>query len=76
MSAWVVVPVLPLDWEILMLSFPGCAGPVERLVVDHVGVLVAELWEPCSCLQVPSRGDLRAYLRVQFPALSPLFSPS
>jgi hypothetical protein len=68
-----LVPGLPADVELLMLAFPASPALVERMVVAHVAVLVAELWETRSCLRPPSRGDLAASLRVHFQALRTLF---
>ncbi len=68
-----LVPGLPSDLDFLMLAFPPCAGPLERLVVAHVGVLVLVLWEARSCIRPPSREDLRVAFKAQFPALRPLF---
>jgi hypothetical protein len=68
-----LVPGLPSDVELLMLAFPASPVAVERVVVAHVDVLVAELWESRSCLRPSSRGALAASLRVHFPALRPLF---
>jgi hypothetical protein len=69
-----LVPGLPSDVELLMLAFPAAPVAVERMVVAHVAVLVAELWEARSCLRPVSRGDLVVALRVNFPAVRPLFS--
>jgi hypothetical protein len=52
-----------------MLFFPVCSASVERLVVAHEGVLVAELWETRTILGPPSRADLVASLRVPFLAM-------
>jgi hypothetical protein len=43
-----LVPGLPSDVELPMLAFPVA---VERVVVAHVAILVAELWESRSCLR-------------------------
>jgi hypothetical protein len=68
-----LVPGLPSDWDFLMLAFPPFAGPVERLVVAHEGVLVLVLWEARSCIRPPSREGLRVACKAPFPALRPLF---
>jgi hypothetical protein len=68
-----LVPGLPSDVELLMLAFPAAPMAVERMVVAHVAVLVAELWEARSCLGLVSRGDLAAAFRVSFPAVRLLF---
>ncbi len=48
---------------------------MERIVVAHMAVLVVELWETRSCFRPPSRDDLIASLRVNFPALRSVFEP-
>ena len=40
-----LVPGFPSDRDLLWLAFPPCPLAVERLVVAHLGVLVAEIWE-------------------------------
>ncbi len=64
-----VVPGLPSGWELLMLFFPVCSASVESLVVAHLGVLVAELWETRTFLGPPFRADLVASLRAPFLAI-------
>ncbi len=68
-----LVPGLPSDVELLMLAFPAAPVAVERLVVAHVAVLVAELWEARSCIRPVARADLLAAFRANFPALRLLF---
>ncbi len=45
-----VVPGFPSDLDLLMLAFPVCPAPVEKLAVAHLGFLVAELWESSALL--------------------------
>jgi hypothetical protein len=68
-----LLPGLPSDFELIMLAFFAALVAVERLVVAHLGVFVAEWWESHGLLRPPSRGDLLAAFRVLFPALRPLF---
>jgi hypothetical protein len=68
-----LVPGLPSDVELLMLAFPAAPEAVERMVVAHVAVLVAELWGARSCLGPVSRGDLAVAFRVSFLAVRLLF---
>jgi hypothetical protein len=68
-----LLPGLPSDLELIMLAFPVAPVAVERLVVAHLGVFVAERWESHGLLRPPSRGDLLAAFRAHFPALRPLF---
>ncbi len=68
-----LVPGFPSDWDLLWLAFPPCPPAVERLVVAHLGVLVAEVWEARSFLRPPSRAELAAAFRGHFPALRCLF---
>jgi hypothetical protein len=63
----------PSDGELLRLAFPSCSSVVERLVVAHLGVLVAEVWEARSFLRPPSCAELAAAFRGHFPALRSLF---
>jgi hypothetical protein len=39
------MPGLPSDVELIMLAFPAVPVAMERLVVAHLGVFVAEWWE-------------------------------
>ncbi len=57
----------------MWLAFPPCPLAVERLVVAHLGVLVAEIWETRYFLWPPSRAELAAAFRGHFPALRCLF---
>jgi hypothetical protein len=68
-----LVPGFPSDRDLLWLAFPPCPLAVERLVVAHLGVLVAEIWETRSFLRPPSRAELAAAFRGHFPALRCLF---
>jgi hypothetical protein len=68
-----LVPGFPSDRNLLWLAFPPCPLTVERLVVAHLGVLVAEIWETRSFLRPPSRAELAAAFRGHFPALRCLF---
>jgi hypothetical protein len=68
-----LLPGLPSDLELILLAFPVAPVAVERLVVAHLGVFVAEWWESRGLLRPPSRGDLLAAFRAHFPALRPLF---
>jgi hypothetical protein len=68
-----LMPGLPSDFKLLMLAFPAVPAAVERLMVAHLGVFVAEWWESRSLLRLPSRRDLAAAFRAHFPALRPLF---
>ncbi len=68
-----LLPGLPSDFELIMLAFPVAPVALERLVVAHLGVFVAEWWESRGLLRPPSRGDLLAAFRAHFPALRPLF---
>ncbi len=68
-----LVPGLPSDWDLLLLAFLVCLATVERLVVAHLGVLVAEIWYAWSFLHPPSRADLAVSFKAHFPALRPLF---
>jgi hypothetical protein len=68
-----LLPGLPSDFDLIMLAFPAVPVAVERLVVAHLGVFVAEWWESRGLLLPPSSGDLLAAVRAHFPALRPLF---
>jgi hypothetical protein len=68
-----LVPGFPSDRDLLWLAFPPCPLGTERLVVAHLGVLVAEIWETRSFLRPPSRAELAAAVRGHFPALRCLF---
>jgi hypothetical protein len=68
-----LMPCLPSDFELIMLAFPAVPVAVERLVVAHLGVFVAEWWESRGLLRPPSRRDLVAAFRDHFLALRPLF---
>jgi hypothetical protein len=68
-----LVPGFPSDRDLLWLAFPPCPLGTERLVVAHIGLLVAEIWESRSFLRPPSRAELAAAFRVHFPDLRCLF---
>ncbi len=66
------MPGLPTDMDLLMLAFPVCTTLVERLVVAHLGVFIAELLESRALLCPPVIAALAATFRVHFLALRPL----
>jgi hypothetical protein len=68
-----LVPGFPSDRDLLWLAFPPCPLGTERLVVAHLGLLVAEIWETRSFLRPPSRAELAAAFRGHFPTLRCLF---
>jgi hypothetical protein len=62
-----LVPGLPSDLDFLMLAFPPCAGPLERLVVAHVGVLVLVLWVAPLLYSASIQGGLEGGLQGPVP---------
>jgi hypothetical protein len=68
-----LVPGFLSDRDLLWLAFPPCPLGTERLVVAHLGLLVAEIWETRSFLRPPYRAELAAAFRGHFPALRCLF---
>ncbi len=56
-----------------MLAFPVFLTLVERLVMDHLGVFVAEMWESRALLCLPIRADLVASFKVHFLTLRSSF---